>query len=111
MEEYRACLGDRFVLGLINRRLISPDDFIFRTNSPKAYVNEEEMASRRPVEMKPRVCRTLITAYEEMMNRTFQDPPTGKQLSYRRLILNQARQWAEMVQTEDEVYQPFVWET
>ncbi len=61
--------------------------------------------------MKPRVCRTLITAYEEMMNRTFQDPPTGKQLSYRRLILNQARQWAEMVQTEDEVYQPFVWET
>ena len=35
VEEYRAHLGDRLVLGLINRRMITPDDFVYRTAPPK----------------------------------------------------------------------------
>ncbi len=33
MEEFRAYLGDRFVLSLINKRQISPKDFLFQGNN------------------------------------------------------------------------------
>lgn len=108
VEEYRSALGDRLVLGLINRKLIKPDDFVYRNADKQTYIDGEDMARSRPVEMKPAIQRTFIASYEEMMNRRVWYDPQEKHIRYRWLILQQVRRFAEALETEDGVYQPFV---
>ncbi len=111
VEEYRAFLGDRLVLGLINKKLVRRDDFVFRTPVQEAYADEAELAANRPVEMKPAIARTFIAAYEEMMARGILYPLQNKQLSYRFLILQQARQFAAFLENPGtSVYAPFCWQ-
>ncbi len=109
VEEYRAFLGDRLVLALINRRMIGVHDFIYRQPVPKTFVDETEMKQKRPVEMKPAVCRTFIASYEEMMARKITDPHSGQQTAYRFLILNQVRRFAESLENPAAPYIPFEW--
>jgi CRISP-associated protein Cas1 len=111
VEEYRCFMADRLVLGLINRRVIGPEDFIYRPLPPAEFTDEEEMQQRRPVEMKPAVSRAFIAAYEEMMNRSIQYPPLGKKLTYRWLIMSQVRLFAAFLQDPTREYEPFAWET
>ena len=110
VEEYRCFLGDRLVLGLVNRKAIRPEDFVYRKPPPKEFVDEEEMKAKRPVEMKPAVNRALISAYEEMMKRDIAYPPLGTNASYRWLIMQQARQFGEYLENPENRYAPFVWE-
>ena len=107
-EEYRTYLGDRLVLGLVNKRLVKPDDFIYRQSAPKGYVDEEDMKAKRPVEMKPAMNRTFIAAYESMMNRTVQYPPLNKTINYRWLIYQQVKSFGNSLENPDILYQPFV---
>jgi CRISPR-associated protein Cas1 len=109
VEEYRAFLGDRLVLGLINRRLVRPDDFILRGAGAAAYADEQEMRERRPVEMKPATARAFIASYEEMMNRMIVYPPAEKRLTYRQLMLHQVRRFGEALEKGEEIYRPFLW--
>ncbi|EMS78523.1 CRISPR-associated endonuclease Cas1 [Desulfotignum phosphitoxidans] len=96
VEEYRAPVADRFVLQLLNRKMIKPEDFVYRKPGQKVYTDEKEMASNRPVEMKPRLYKTFLAAYEQIMQgpaghrntiqaqvRTFADFLLGKKISYR----------------------------
>lgn len=109
VEEYRPFLGDRLVLGLINRRAIRPEDFILRPNAPQTYRDEAELKARRPVEMKPAVARDLIAAYETMMNRSIYYPPLEKKVTHRGLILNQVRRFGTGLSDPDAPYEPFLW--
>lgn len=111
VEEYRCFLGDRLVLGLINRGAVTPDDFIYRKKPQADFVDEEEMKKKRPVEMKPAINRAFISAYEEMMKRSIIYPPLNKKINYRWLILQQARSFGRYLGNPGEVYQPFVWES
>lgn len=112
VEEYRSFLGDRFVLGLINRKMVKPDDFIFRdTTQPADYADEEDLKAHRPVQMKPEICRTFIKSYEEMMNSRIHYSHTDQKVSYRQLILQQIRRFSEFLKDEKAPYQPFLWET
>jgi CRISPR-associated protein Cas1 len=110
VEEYRAHLGDRLVLGLINRRMIGPEDFVYRPPPPDTFVDEADLRARRPVEMKPAVARTFIAAYEEMMNRRITDPIQGRKVTYRGLMLNQVGRFAAYLEDPEKVYAPFAWE-
>ena len=110
VEEYRCFLGDRLVLGLINRKAINPDDFIYRKNPPKEFLDENEMKSKRPVEMKPAISRALIAAYEQMMKKEIAYAPLNKKISYRWLLLQQARQFGAYLEDEDKTYTPFTWD-
>ncbi|MFZ7113208.1 MAG: CRISPR-associated endonuclease Cas1 [Desulfatiglandales bacterium] len=110
VEEYRSFLGDRLVLGLINRKSIRADDFVYRKGSPSQYVDEQEMKEKRPVEMKPAVGRAFISAYEEMMNRRVLYPPEEKRLTYRWLIHRQARAFVRYLEDSGVPYKPFTWE-
>ena len=110
VEEYRCFLGDRLVLGLINRKAIRPEDFVYRKRPPKEFVDEMEMKAKRPVEMKPSVNRALIGAYEEMMKRDIIYPPLNKKISYRWLILQQARHFGDCLENPENDYIPFAWE-
>jgi CRISPR-associated protein Cas1 len=86
VEEYRSFLGDRLVIGLINRKIITPDDFVYRKSSPKNFIDEQEMKEKCPVEMKPAIMKALIATYEQMMNRKIYYPPDDKKISCRWLI-------------------------
>ena len=110
VEEYRCHLGDRFVLGLINRRMIQPGDFVYRRleKDPEAMVDEQEMKESRPVEMKPETSKTLIAAYEAMMARRFYYKPDDSRITYRQLIHHQARRFADFLIDPEAVYQPFI---
>ncbi len=111
VEEYRSFLGDRLVLGLINRRAIEPGDFILRKNTPVEFVDEEEMKKKRPVSMKPAISRAFISAYEEMMKRNILYPALGKKITYRQVILEQARAFGHYLEDPEQGYKPFAWET
>ncbi|SLM31161.1 CRISPR-associated protein Cas1 [Desulfamplus magnetovallimortis] len=87
VEEYRCMIGDSLVLNLINRNMIKPDDFVIRNSVPSSYIDEEDMKKKRPVEMKPYLCRAFITSYEKMM--------THGSPSYRNLIRSQVRQFSD----------------
>lgn len=109
VEEYRCFLGDRLVLGLLNRKVVKPDDFIYRKPPPAEIIDENEMKSKRPVEMKPAISRAFIAAYEQMMHRRIFYKPLGKEIDYRWLILNQARQFGKYLVSPSEGYTPFIW--
>lgn len=111
VEEYRCFMADRLVLGLVNRRLIGPDDFVYRAAPPAEFSDEEEMRQKRPVEMKPAVCRAFIAAYEEMMHRSIHYPPLGKKVTYRWLIMSQVRMFGACLEDTGREYAPFLWET
>jgi len=110
VEEYRSFLGDRLVLGLINRKAVKPDDFVYRKLPPVQIIDEQEMKSKRPVEMKPAIRRAFVSAYEEMMKRRIFYEPLGKTIEYRRLIQNQVRQFGKYLENPENDYRPFVWE-
>ena len=113
VEEYRAFLGDRVVLGLINKKMINPDDFIVRDNAPENFIDEEDMKRKRPVEMKPAIARSFIAAYEQTMRQSAFHPGCGKNLTYRRLLLQQAYSFGEYLenpQNPEKLYRPFSWE-
>jgi CRISPR-associated protein Cas1 len=111
VEEYRAHLGDRLVLSLINRGMIRPEDFVYRPPPPETFVDEADLRAHRPVEMKPAIARTFIAAYEEMMNRRIQDPVQGRKVTYRGLILNQVGRFAAYLEDPAQAYAPFSWES
>lgn len=110
VEEYRTFLGDRLVLGLINRKVIGKDDFVYGKKPPLAFVDEEEMRRKRPVLMKPAICRAFIQAYEEMMKRDVYYPPLDKNITYRWLILQQARRFGNYLKAPEKEYLPFTWD-
>lgn len=108
VEEYRCLLGDRMVLGLVNRKMLSPGDFIYRKNPPDTFVDERDMKEKRPVEMKPPIMRTFIASYEEMMAREIYYPPDDCRTAYRQLIHRQAARFAEHLLEEGKPYKPFI---
>jgi CRISPR-associated protein Cas1 len=111
VEEYRSFLGDRLVLGLINRKAVTPDDFVYRNSPPAELIDEQEMKSKRPVEMKPAIRRAFVSAYEQMMKRRIFYEPLGKTIEYRWLIQNQVRQFGKYLENQDIEYKPFTWES
>jgi len=111
VEEYRSFLGDRLVLGLINRKAVKPDDFVYRKKPPAEFADEKEMKTKRPVEMKPVTSRTFISAYEQMMNRRVAYAPLDKEITYRWLIMNQVRRFGQYLEDPERGYKPFVWDT
>jgi len=110
VEEYRSFLGDRLVLGLVNRKAVRPEDFVYRKAPPKTFVDEEDMKAKRPVEMKPAVNRAFIAAYEQMMKREVAYPCPGKKATYRWLIMQQVRQFATCLEEPGKPYAPFLWQ-
>ncbi len=109
VEEWRVHLGDRLVLGLVNRRVIGPDDFIQREVTAADGVDEEDLRANRPVEMKPRIARAFVDAYERWMNTPIRCPFEGTMTTYRGAVRDQARRFLRFLMGETPAYEPFPW--
>jgi CRISPR-associated protein Cas1 len=109
VEEWRTFLGDRLVLSLVNRRIIHPEDFIIRKVDNPDGVDEEDLRSKRPVEMKPGTSRAFIQAYEKWMAGQAPLPGNGKKTDYRGLIRHQVRQFLNYLKGDVDHYEPYRW--
>jgi CRISPR-associated protein Cas1 len=109
VEEWRSFLGDRLILALINRRVIGPDDFVYRPSEHIDGVDEQDLKARRPIEMKPKIAKAFIEAYEQWMGKRIVHPETGQKLDYRALIKSQVWKFCRYLLGEEEAYQAFVW--
>jgi len=98
VEEWRAW-GERMVLTLINRKVVMPEDFVFR---------KPVKSGDRPVEMKPEVCRALITAFEKQMEQRVFYPPREETTSVRMIMHGQARAFARSLEDNAGIYRPFL---
>jgi CRISP-associated protein Cas1 len=109
VEEWRAFLGDRLILALLNRRVIGPDDFVYRPTAHPDAVDEVDLKARRPVEMKPKIAKAFIEAYEQWMANKLLHPDTGKKLDYRDLIKHQVWKFCRCLLGEEDIYEAFLW--
>lgn len=109
VEEWRTHLGDRLVLGLINRRVVTPEDFVQREVTAADGVDEEDLRAHRPVEMKPKIARAFVDAYERWMGTAIQCPFAGTMTTYRGIIRDQARRFLRFLMGETPTYEPFPW--
>lgn len=109
VEEWRAFLGDRLVLSLINRQVIQPEDFIHRATDSPDGVDEEDLKHKRPVEMKPKTARAFIQAYEAWMATPVPLPGKTQKTDHRGLIRFQVRRLLDYLMGETESYEPYLW--
>ena len=95
MEELRPCLADRFVLTLINNRVVHRDDFQFRENGA-VYLTD----SGRKV---------FLTHWQERKKAELTHPYLGEKIPWGLVPYVQALLLARTLRDDLEEYPPFLW--
>lgn len=95
MEELRPCLADRFVLTLINNRIVHRDDFQFRENGA-VYLTD----SGRKV---------FLTHWQERKKAELTHPYLGEKIPWGLVPYVQALLLARTLRDDLEEYPPFLW--
>ncbi|RAQ95523.1 hypothetical protein A4R35_08245 [Thermogemmatispora tikiterensis] len=93
MEEFRPLIVDSVVVKLVNKHMLSRDDF-------------EELLGTYRLKKEPK--KRFLTALEERFQEEITHPIFGYRVSYRRCIELQARLLAKYLTGEIAYYQPFV---
>jgi CRISPR-associated protein Cas1 len=94
MEEFRPILVDTLVLDLVNRRRLTPADFV-RTGRKE-----------RPIELSESGVQLFLRTYEERLETQVRHPVSGDRTTYRRCLELQVRQMARMVLGKAKRYVP-----
>lgn len=93
-EELRAYLGDRFVLSLINRRQITPDDFLYQGD--------------QGVMMKDEARRTFLTAWQNRKKETLVHPYLNEKIPVGLIPHAQAMLLARYIRNDIDDYPVFL---
>ncbi|MCX7771344.1 MAG: CRISPR-associated endonuclease Cas1 [Proteobacteria bacterium] len=93
MEEFRHCIIDKLVLKLINKRIISPDDFI-EVEDKGIVFNKEGI-------------KKFIVNYENTLREKLIQNSDENMLTFRDIIRRQIQKLAKTIMTREE-YTPFV---
>ncbi len=95
MEELRPCMADRFVLTLINNRIVSPQDFIF-TESGAVILSETAR-------------KTVLKAWQDKKQETIRHPFLKKSIQWGLVPFVQAQLLSRYIRNDLEAYPPFLW--
>jgi CRISPR-associated protein Cas1 len=95
MEEFRPLVVDAMVLAAINRRSLTPADFLTEPLSGAVSLSDEGR-------------RTFLRLYEQKKQSQFKHPVMGKQCTYQEAFEIQARLLAKYLMGETEQYPPLV---
>ena len=95
MEELRPCMADRFVLTLINNRIVKRADFTYRENGAVLL-----SASAR---------RSVLKHWQERKRESLTHPYLGEQLSWGMVPYIQALLLARTLREDLDAYPPFLW--
>ena len=112
MEEFRPVLVDATVLRAVNRRQITPADFVYQheLELPEGVGSGEGQEVKRedyPVLMRHEGMRKFILLYEAALRQRITYPRSGTNLTWRAVCLEQARLLARHIKGE-EPYESFV---
>ena len=94
MEELRPCLADRFVLTLINNRMIKASDFI-KTESGAVMIKDDARKS-------------LLASWQEKKREVVTHPYLGEKVSLGLVPYVQAQLLARYLRGDLEEYPPFL---
>lgn len=95
MEELRPCMADRFVLTMVNNRIIKPEDF--QTQDSGAVLLTD--AGRK----------TFLKAWQEKKRETITHPFLGEKLAWGMVPYLQALLLARYLRGDLDAYPPFLW--
>ena len=95
MEELRPCLADRFVLTLINNRIIKKSDFDFRENGA-VFLSDQGR-------------KTFLNQWQERKRDTIKHPFLGEKLPWGMVPYIQSLLLARYLREDLDEYPPFLW--
>jgi CRISPR-associated protein Cas1 len=95
MEEFRPLVVDAFVLSALNRRSLTPNDFITEPLSGAVSLSDEAR-------------RTFLRLYEQKKQSQFKHPVLQRQCTYQEAFEIQARLMAKYLMDETKQYPPLV---
>ena len=96
MEEFRAQIVDSLVVYLVNKKILTQEDF----TSPD---------ERGGVYLQPDALKKFLKHWEEKLQTEVTHPHTGYKVAYRRCLELQVREYIACLMSEVEVYRPMVW--
>lgn len=95
MEELRPCMADRFVLTLVNNRMIKPADFQLQDSGAVLLTDDGR--------------RTFLKAWQEKKKETLTHPFLGEKLAWGMIPYVQALLLARYLRGDLDAYPPFLW--
>lgn len=95
MEEFRPLVVDAIVLSALNRRVLSPDDFVTEPLSGAVFLSPDGL-------------RTFLRLYEQKKQSKFKHPVLQNQCTYQEAFEVQARLMAKYLMSETDKYPPLV---
>ncbi len=96
MEEFRPIITDSIILTLINKKIITADDFQpAKYHNPGIYLTQQGM-------------RKFLTQHTRRLQTKIYHPIAKRPLSYQKILEVQARQLAKLIQKKIDEYKPFV---
>lgn len=95
MEELRPIMADRFVLTLINKRIINADGFVIRENGS--------------VEMSDETKKIILTQWQIRRQEKIVHPFLGEKLEWGMVPYVQALLLARTIRNDLDAYPPFMW--
>lgn len=95
MEELRPCMADRFVLTLINNRMIRPEDFTIQDSGAVLLTDNGR--------------KKFLSAWQERKRDTLTHPYLGEKMSWGMIPYVQALLLARFIRGDLDSYPPFLW--
>ena len=95
MEEFRPLVVDAMVLSAINKKALTPEDFVDEPLSHAVSLTDEGR-------------RKFFRLYEQKKQSKFKHPVMGRQCTYQEAFEIQARLLAKYLMAETELYPPLV---
>ena len=95
MEELRPCMADRFVLTLINNRIIKPTDFELR-ESGAVYLNDDSR-------------KTVLSHWQQRKQEQITHPYLGEKVPWGLVPYLQSLLLARYLRGDLDAYPPFLW--
>ena len=95
MEELRPCMADRFVLTLVNNRMLRPEDFQMQDSGAVLLSDDDR--------------RKFLKTWQERKQDTLTHPYLGEKLSWGMIPYAQALLLARCLRGDLDGYPPFLW--
>ena len=95
MEELRPCMADRFVLTLVNNRMIRPEDFQLQGSGAVLLTDDGR--------------RKFLKTWQERKRDTLTHPYLGEKMSWGMVPYVQALLLARLIRGDLDAYPPFLW--
>ena len=95
MEELRPCMADRFVLTLVNNRMIRPEDFQLQDSGAVLLTDDGR--------------RKFLKTWQERKRDTLTHPYLGEKMSWGMVPYVQALLLTRLIRGDLDAYPPFLW--